>query len=212
MNGKERLLTFFVAWFLCLSLSAQKNTSNISRLQDGDLLFQVNAEGNAITTVSKGFSAQAIDHVGIFHRHEGVPMVLEANYDGVVETPFEEYCSQCPKVLVGRVRGKLDISKSLSNAHSLLRRPYDFTFMPDNAEIYCSELVQLSFVYKDGARVFSPIPMSFHDQEGNIIPYWSDFYSRRLMQVPEGVAGSHPGDLSASHKVRIKYEWSGFAK
>lgn len=211
MKVMGRLLMALVVWAFCLSLSAQKVISSISRLHDGDLLFQVSSATNAITSVAEGFSSQTIDHVGIFHRHDGVPMVLEANYEGVLDTPFEEFCNQCSKVLVGRVRGKIDISKSLANAHSFLGRSYDFLFLPDNAEIYCSELVQVSFVYIDGTQVFSPVPMSFHDQDGRIIPYWSDFYSRRLMQVPEGVAGSHPGGLSRCRQVRIKYEWRGFA-
>ena len=212
MKEKERILIVLVACFLCMSTSAQKVINSPSRLHDGDLLFQVSAESNAITTVSKGVSSQAIDHVGIFHWHEGRPMVIEANYAGVVDSPLEEFCHQCPKVLVGRVRGKFDIDKSLANAHSLLGRPYDFVYMPDNAEIYCSELVQLSYVYKDGTKVFSPVPMSFHGQDGLIMPYWADFYSRRLMEVPEGVPGSHPAGLSRSSQVRIKYEWKGFVK
>ena len=65
---------------------------------------------------------------------------------------------------------------------------------------------------KDGTKVFSPVPMSFHGQDGLIMPYWADFYSRRLMEVPEGVPGSHPAGLSRSSQVRIKYEWKGFVK
>ena len=158
------------------------------------------------------FSSHAIDHVGIFHRHEGVPMVLEANYDGVVDTPFDDFCRNCTMVLVGRVRGNFDARKSLANAHSFLGRAYDFVFLPDNAEIYCSELVQLSYVDMAGKQVFAPIPMSFHGQDGRPLPYWLDFYSRRLMEVPEGMPGSHPGDLSRCPHVRIKYEWHGIAK
>lgn len=202
-----------VAFLLfCTGGMGQRVINDVSLLRDGDLLFQVPLSDNAITTVRHGISSLSIDHVGIFHRDNGVPMVLEATYAGVVDTPLSAFGLDCAKVLVGRMRGSFDIRQSLANAHSLLGRAYDFIYLPDNAEIYCSELVQQSFVDRHGHQVFSPIPMSFHDESGTITNYWSDYYSRRLLTVPEGQPGSHPGDLSRRKNVRIKYEWQGIAK
>lgn len=197
---------------LCIPTFGQRAISHVSRLRDGDLLFLVTKTPNAITAVTKGQHSQAIDHVGIFHFDEGRAMVLEATYDGVVETPLSDFGKEASKVLVGRIRSKFDIRKSLSNAHAFIGRPYDFLYLPDNPEIYCSELVQLSFVDKDGRNVFAPIPMTFRDSNGDLPPYWQEFYSRRLTPVPEGVSGSNPGELSRRQNVRIKYEWRGIAK
>lgn len=167
---------------------------------------------NAITAVTNGTHSLPIDHVGVFHLHDGRGMVLEATYDGVVETPLADFGQGAAKVLVGRVRGKIDMVKSLANAHALLGRPYDFLFLPNNGEIYCSELVQQSFVYKDGRKVFAPIPMTFRDSNGAVLPYWQEFYARRLSVVPDGVPGSNPGELSRRQNVRIKYELRRIAK
>ena len=59
-------------------------------------------------------------------------------------------------------------------------------------------------VDKDGYRLLSPIPMSFHDASGQITPYWQQFYKEHGMEVPEGWPGSNPGELSQRQEVRIK--------
>ena len=64
----------------------------------------------------------------------------------------------------------------------------------------------------DGKLFFPPIPMSFHDDDGVITPFWSDFYSHRALDVPEGVPGTNPGELSRRKCVRIKYKMTPFAK
>ena len=190
----------------------QKAISDTSRLRDGDLLFLVALETNAITAVTHGTQSLPIDHVGVFHFHDGRGMVLEATYNGVVDTPLADFGQGAAKILVGRVRGKIDVVKSLANAHALLGRFYDFLFLPDNAEIYCSELVQLSYVFKDGRKVFDPIPMTFRDSSGALLPYWQEFYARRLSVVPDGLPGSNPGELSRHQSVRIKYELRRIAR
>ena len=211
-NKKVRRLFTVLCCAICLSGFGQKAISDTSRLRDGDLLFLVAPETNAITAVTSGTQSLPIDHVGIFHHHDGKGMVLEATYNGVVETPLADFGKGAAKVLVGRVRGKIDMVESLANAHALLGRPYDFLFLPENEEIYCSELVQLSFVFKDGSKVFAPIPMTFRDNNGDLLPYWQEFYARRLSVVPDGFPGSNPGELSRRQNVRIKYELRGIAR
>jgi hypothetical protein len=40
--------------------------------------------------------------------------------------------------------------------------------------------------------------------EGQITPYWQQFYKEHGMEVPEGWPGSNPGELSQRQEVRIK--------
>ena len=188
----------------CLTIVAQKAIVDDHRLRDGDLLFVVNKAGNAITEVTEGINTLPIDHVGIYHRHGKEGMVLEATYDGVIDTPFSHFITAQATILVGRVR-HLDAATSLANAHQYLGAPYDFTYLAGDEAIYCSELVQEAFVDQKGKAVFDPIPMSFHDSSGHITPYWDDFYSRRGLKVPEGQPGSNPGALSRHPQVKIKY-------
>ena len=189
------------------------------QLREGDLLFHVvdEGEGNAITAVTPG----GIDHVAIYIGSSGVQefgssgvqefgssgdvtgWVVEAVGSGVVMTRMDSLLHRDGGYyLAGRVRG-IDRRRSVSNALSYLGRPYDDLYLADNEAIYCSELVQLSFVDRRGERVFEPVPMSFHDSTGVVTPYWREFYSRQGMEVPEGKPGTNPGELSKRKRVRL---------
>lgn len=167
-----------------------------SPLHTGDLLFHIVSQGNAITDVTPGM----IDHVAIVMSRDSV---IEAVGKGVKTTPIDSLRQQDGHYLVGRVKG-IDSKQSIANAKHYLGRPYDRLYLPDNDAIYCSELVQLSFVDKHGKRLFSPIPMSFHDATGRITDYWRQFYAKHQLEVPEGEPGTNPGELSQRREIRIK--------
>ena len=167
-----------------------------SPLHTGDLLFHVVSQGNAITDVTPGM----IDHVAIVMSRDSV---IEAVGKGVKTTPIDSLRQQDGYYLMARVKGA-DSKQSLRNALQYLGRPYDRLYLPDNDAIYCSELVQLSFVDKHGKRLFSPIPMSFHDATGRITDYWRQFYAKHQLEVPEGEPGTNPGELSQRTNVKLK--------
>lgn len=175
-------------------------------LCEGDLLFCVSPDGNAITDVTAGIDGRRIDHVAIFHRENGVVYALEAVHRGVVLTPMDSFLLRRDSlVLVGRLkeRDTASVAASVQRALQYLGRPYDYNFMPDDSAFYCSELVQKCYRDASGALVFNPIPMSFHDKTGIVTPYWKEYYARQGMEVPEGWPGSNPGQLSRSDKVCI---------
>ena len=159
----------------------------------GDLLFHVTEEANAITDVTGGM----IDHVAIVVSKD---CIIEAVGKGVVITPVKDLKQQSGYYLVARVR-KADCRMSVNNARRYLGCAYDSLFLPDNNAIYCSELVQLSYVNKKGDRLFEPIPMSFHDSTGVITPYWQKFYARHGMTVPEGKPGTNPSELARRRHI-----------
>ena len=182
------------------------------------MLFVVNGQGNNITDVTEGVDGLAIDHVAIFA--DG--MVVEAIPEhGVWKCPLDSFLvrlSVKESVLVGRVAG-LDVESSVNNAEKFIGKPYDDIFMPSDSAIYCSELVQKSFVFKNKSSVdnqggkavdnpllqsvFGTIPMSFHDSTGNVTEFWTKFYASRGLTVPEGEQGSNPGQLSRDPNVNI---------
>jgi hypothetical protein len=106
-------------------------------------------------------------------------------------------------IYVGRLTKPFNKRLTLRNALQYVGRPYDDVFLYDNRAIYCSELVQFSYVDDNGKRIFDAIPMSFHDSEGHITAYWLDFYKKRGMEVPEGQPGTNPGEMSRRTDVRI---------
>lgn len=165
----------------------------------GDLLFHVTPTANQITDVTQGIDALHIDHVAIVLSPDSV---IEAVGRGVVTTPLDSLRRQAGYYLIGRVR-RADATLSLLNARTFLGRRYDWLYLPDNDDIYCSELVQFSFVNYSGQQLFGPVPMSFHDASGRITDYWKQFYRKHGMDVPEGWPGTNPGELSRRPEVRI---------
>lgn len=124
---------------------------SVSDLRGGDLLFVVNGQGNNITDVTDGVDGLGIDHIAVFSDGNVVEAIPEY---GVVENPLDSFLvrlSDRESVLVGRIEG-LDVEESVANARKFLGRPYDDIFMPSDSAIYCSELVQKSFVFKDGQK------------------------------------------------------------
>ena len=166
-----------------------------SSLHEGDLLFHVVEQGNAITDVTPGM----IDHVAIVVSRDSV---IEAVGQGAKMTPLDSLRHQAGHYLVGRVKD-VDVLQSVTNARQYLGRAYDRLYLADNDEIYCSELVQFSFVDKQGKRLFAPIPMSFHDASGRITDYWTQVYAQYHKDVPEGQPGTNPGELSKRPNVKI---------
>ena len=178
-----------------ISCQTQQAQLSVTDLRPADLLFHVTPDGNAITDVTPGM----IDHVAIYL---GADSVLEAVGRGVVITSLDSIVRRSGYQLIGRVR-RVDAQRSITQARSYLGRSYDWLYLPDNDDIYCSELVQLSYLDHQGKPLFSTIPMSFHDASGRITDYWIQFYARHQMAVPEGKPGSNPGELSRRPSVRI---------
>ena len=85
----------------------------------------------------------------------------------------------------------------------MVGKPYDDLYLPGDSAIYCSELVLLNYRSVSNRPIFDPIPMSFHDETGQVTDYWREFYAARGLEVPEGEPGSNPGELSRRPQVSI---------
>ena len=195
-----KITLFTIVCLSAMMLSCRQGNDVLN----GDLLFCIADEDNEITDVTKGIDGMKIEHVGIYYNKS----VIEATRSkGVCVTPIDSFIRHNGgRVIIGRV-DSADIELSIENVLKYKGLPYDSLFMPDDRAIYCSELVQKSYVKSDSTLIFSPIPMSFHDTSGNITPFWTDFYKRRGMEVPEGQPGSNPGELSRHKSVRIIRRW-----
>lgn len=190
----------------CPMLTKAQMAQVADSLQSCDLLFVAPAKGNAITEVTTGFEEMPIDHVAIYYKIGEERKVVEAWPDGGVQMVSLEMFLERNKddaVYIGRLTKPFSKRLTLRNALQYVGRPYDDVFLYDNRAIYCSELVQFSYVDNNGNRIFDAIPMSFHDSEGHITAYWLDFYKKRGMEVPEGQPGTNPGEMSRRTDVRI---------
>ncbi|MDO4511966.1 MAG: YiiX/YebB-like N1pC/P60 family cysteine hydrolase [Bacteroidales bacterium] len=202
---------FFFALYACWILTAAAFGSvKVDDLRDADLLFVVNTKGNAITAVTEGTDSLPIDHVAVLYRDAvmQVPCVLQADYEGVRCSTLAQFCTETVPdssfmLLVGRVNCPIDAPASLNRAFSHLGKPYDFYYLADDSEIYCSELVQISYVDTQGRLIFSTIPMTFRNASGEIPEFWQSLYRKRGIPVPEGAPGTNPGELSRRKEVTI---------
>lgn len=174
----------------------------------GDLLFAYSTTtGRPISDATvHDATALPIYHVAIFTMVGDKPYALEAIDEGVVLTPYNKFTERTISkggMLIGRLRDRSGIYQSVSNALEHLGKPYDNLYMIDTQEIYCSELVQLSYVNGKGQRLFPLINMSFHDAQGHILDYWREHYAKHGMAVPEGALGTNPAQLATNPAVII---------
>lgn len=191
--------------------NASGYTSILRSLQQGDLLFVVNPQGNAITEVTEGYDGMQIDHVGVLlNDSNGEAYVVEAvPQKGVVKTHISDFLSQnAPMqgdshILVGRLSVDWDIPATKKNLLCCIGVPYDSLYLPDNQAVYCSELVQQSFVDRHGQRLFETIPMQFRNKEGDIPQTFVRRYQSLNIAVPEGQPGTNPGQLSRSRLLKM---------
>lgn len=201
------LLCTASAWSQRVVTFEQLVSEQSNLLHEADLIFVVNDAGNAITQSTQDTGKWPIDHVAIFHRTaNGNPSVIQAIHQGVCITPLDSLLtdSDVSALLIGRVAG-IDVAATIKNSLSFLGKPYDHYFAPSDSAIYCSELVQKSFVDAKGHLIFDPIAMSFHNADGKILPYWTEHYRSIGSRVPEGAPGTNPAELSRRPQVTILY-------
>jgi len=122
-------------------------------LKSGDLVFQTIKTGQTLAVAAA--SRSAYTHVGIVKIDEnGAALVVEA-VGPVREVPLEKWITQgvFDRIAVMRLNGLTEkqAEKILTAAEKYYGRPYDFFFLFDKENIYCSELVHYAF--KEGANI-----------------------------------------------------------
>lgn len=197
-------------------------------LRDGDLIFQVGAleervaggqgEGGidlteAVAESTSGRDGVHYTHVGVVCMEKGEPFVIEASTSGVREVPLNdfvdgsEYRDGRPLVAVARVIDTVAFTPrdAVRRVRKLVGKDYDYYYKPDNGKYYCSELVYECYLMHDGTHLFETVPMSFRDKSGQTSELWKSHFAKLGVEVPEGVEGTNPGDLSKSCRIFFLY-------
>jgi hypothetical protein len=213
-------MVFFLASAITFSCG---RVSPYHELMEGDLIFQANPGNDfvdAIEAVTRaGDSLMSFSHVGIIHLEKGNAYVIDASPEnGVSVGALQDFLDSSshdpdgkPLVRVMRYTGN-DREKvcamAVSRALSHIGKSYDFAFDPSDEMVYCSELVWLSFVDEDDKSLFRANPMTFKDSTGETSSLWVDYYSRLGKEIPEGVPGTNPNDMSREvslEKVDVEF-------
>lgn len=197
-----------------LLLAACSEPAQIHDMQNGDIIFQVSRPDDfseAISHSSPVADSITFNHVGIIAIENGDTTVIEATFKGVIETPLQKFLGRSamlegkPLVAVGRIKSSYgtDPAAAVAHARSRMGTPYDYAFAAGNDSLYCSELVQESVLDSDGNLIFDFIPMSYGSSEGEILPYWVDYFARMGLDVPDGEPGTNPAAMSRHEAVEM---------
>lgn len=185
---------------LCLLSSCRTDTAP----QTGDLVFFTGGSSLMDDAISSS-TGDGFVHVAIVEiDSEGTAWLIDATpQKGVSREKLEtKLLEEKGKAVLMRLKDSTGVTASVQRAKGLIGSPYDFAFLPDNDAYYCSELVYECFLRPDGSHIFSCQPMNFLDSEGNLPEYWKELFGKLQMDVPQGLPGTNPEDLSRSTTLR----------
>lgn len=186
-------------------------------LRTGDLLFQAGREsamGGAIKAATGNDCELQFTHVGIAVFGSRADSVLEATSDGGVRmTALSDFLNKSvrlngrPVAIAKRLKDTAGIAAAVARARTFLGQPYDYSFRPDNGKLYCSELVWESYLAPDGRRLFPAQPMNFRAADGSMPPFWNELFAKLGEEIPEGLPGTNPNDMSRDTSLTEVFRW-----
>lgn len=208
----SKYITTFL--YLIFNLGIAAFAQNHPEIQNGDFLFQIGKGSEfekAIISSTYNYEHLNFSHVGVATIENDSIFVFEANpKTGVSKTPINIFIKNSDLVVIGRLKKEYTytIDSALIRIKSILGKPYDSIFNNNNDAYYCSELIQINFLDNKNNPIFEPILMSFKDKEnGEILPYWIEYYKNINEQIPEGELGSNPVNIFNSKKINIIYKF-----
>jgi hypothetical protein len=172
-----------------------------NHLRSGDLIFvaepgaEAGSMDEAIASATGTFT-----HVAIVEVKGDSAWVIDATpRRGVDRHPLDTFRADFPgaRFAVARIKG-VRVDAALQRAKALCGRGYDLRFLPDNGEMYCSELVQACYLDAAGKPLFESVPMNWLAPDGTLPAYWENLFRDLGMEVPQGVPGTNPQQLSES--------------
>jgi hypothetical protein len=145
---RRHLLRILAACALaCLVVGAADTKPPFRDYRDGDIVLQHIRQ--PFCEVISAVTQSPYSHCGLVVHRSGKPYVLEA-VGPVQYTPLDKWLAFGDQGRVTVIRVKdLDakqIQQAIRVAKTFLGKPYDIQYEPDDAKIYCSELVYKAFL------------------------------------------------------------------
>ena len=205
------LLLFTLTMNSCTQTKSitKKEIISLKNIQNGDLIFvgaQTEELSGAINRVTKINDETNFDHVGLIEKTADSIFVLHAAPMGGSqrEEIHHFYTSQSEKknkIVIYRLKNEYQstIPYAITKAKTMLGKPYNWLYILNDDELYCSDFVERAF--RDD-KVIELIPMNFKNKETGIIDnFWIDFYRKKGKEVPQDEAGTNPNQLATSEKL-----------
>ena len=188
------------------------------RLKTGDLIFvgrpvcydngggETMDEAIASSTGKEG--AVNLIHVAIAEVKKDSVWIIDATLaHGVDRHPLDTFLKDFrfrggePVFIVKRPKG-VDVKAAVKRAKTYCGRAYDVRFLEGNEDLYCTELVQLCYLDKDGRQIFKSEPMNWLAPDGTMPAYWERMFGYLDMPVPQGLPGTNPQRMSESDRLQ----------
>ena len=186
----------------------------VNHLQNGDLVFvglpldydaETGSMSAAISSATGEEGGLNLIHVAIAEVLADSVWIIDATIaHGVDRHPLDTFLTDFtlrdgsyPEFIIKRVQG-VDADAAVERAKSFCGRAYDVRFLPDNEDLYCSELVQKSYLDATGSQVFDSEPMNFQAPDGTMPLYWEWLFGKLGMDVPQGLPGTNPQRMAES--------------
>ena len=205
------LLLFSLIMNSCTQTKAlsEKEIISLKNIKNGDLIFvgaQTEELSGAISRVTKISEKTNFDHVGLIEKTSDSIFVLHAAPMGGSqrEEIHHFYTSQTEKknkIVIYRLQKEYQatIPNAITKAKTMLGKPYNWLYILNDDELYCSDFVERAF---RNDKVFKLIPMNFKNKATGIIDdFWIDFYKKKGKEVPQDEPGTNPNQLASSEKL-----------
>ena len=185
-------------------------------LRNGDLVFVGipmdysldSTSMDAAISAATGGPGLNLIHVAIAEVKGDSTWIIDATLKrGVHRHPLDTFLADftlkdgsLPEFIIKRVSGA-DAGDAVERAKTFCGQPYDLYFLAGNDAMYCSELVQNSYLDAAGNQVFSSQPMNFAAPDGTMPVYWKQLFAILGMDVPQGEPGTNPQSMSESKNL-----------
>ena len=183
-------------------------TATAQDLNTGDLLFQIEGNGDfseAIADATASRDSLKFVHVGIIEisSDEEVILIEASPTYGVREIKLNDLSDKKRNglLVIKRLNFEFPTQKVIKKARSYLGQPYDWSFLPDNEKMYCSELIYESYEDCEGNKIFNTQPMNFRTPDGKMPVFWIKLFDEIGIEVPEGLPGKNPIDMAKDSRL-----------
>lgn len=204
-----QIFTYVLFFAVTLLLQYCAPHSKAGPLKNGDLLFVTAKEtglSGAINNVTQKQKEASFDHIGIAEKENNHWYVLHAAPKGGSQKQdlasfLKDQSDDGQKVVIYRLKSEYQksVPAALQKAETMLGKPYNFNYILDENSYYCSDYIERAFRENN---IFKLEPMTFIDPKtGKINEFWTEFYKKKNLEVPEGKPGCNPNGLAASDKL-----------